>query len=754
MLPGDLLEVEKGIYTETVTLTAPGSHGSPKTIRSVSRLPHEPWPTIRAPAGGSGGAVISIVGTSYWIIDGLDVDADYRSETFGISIKDNGAQHSDHIIIRNSRVHAVSRSAVSMHKSNNITLRGNEIYDAWRGATSLHALSYSAGTPSVAYACLSRADCEANGFMFHFCGGSGAQKTCQERNDGHGIIVQSYVHTITVEGNRIHDNSGDGFQCEESDFAEASGNPANVVRNAMPRDLNLRVNTIYTSPGNLGLTENAYDIKNCRQVTISGDTANTLQIYGFKNTNNPGNSEGSAAHGEAIVVHFNAESVTISGVNIQQSCIGIAAGRTDFRVASIDIHRSVIADFLPVAGPYYLNMGQSNSAGCRGNGITLTNIKGIADVVHNTILDAPGHAIQTQSVAPEADPNPDLIFYLFNNLMKIGARDPGNPVAPNPVLVDFNAYGDMVFYNYGNTFDLDASAQGFTYNGTPMTFAAWQSNFPPANVMGLSMMRNDPSWKGYYTQPGSSARNSAVVHWLNGGAGGRCNGNPDSGAFESDCSVDEKHSTASWLLGAPVSAERVAAGGGTARDYQAGSIYRRSDSGAHFVFGGIHYRYNQLSAEAGPLGYPMSDELILADYVGRYSRFQNGSIYWHPLFDSHAVLADIESRWRALGAERSHLGYPVSDQTNVQTNAGIGRYSDFQFGGLYARPGSKQVFYTFGFIAAKYNAIGRMAGCNGTLGWPTSDEYWDAGLGAPRSNFEGGYITWKPEPIGAEVHCN
>jgi uncharacterized protein with LGFP repeats/glucose/arabinose dehydrogenase len=108
-----------------------------------------------------------------------------------------------------------------------------------------------------------------------------------------------------------------------------------------------------------------------------------------------------------------------------------------------------------------------------------------------------------------------------------------------------------------------------------------------------------------------------------------------------------------------------------------GSIYFTPGTGAHEVHGAIRGRWEQLNWEKGVLGYPVTDETITPDGIGRYNHFtKSGSIYWSPGTGAHAVYGSIRDRWAQLGWERSYLGYPTSDEYSV---AG-GRRSDFQHG--------------------------------------------------------------------------
>jgi uncharacterized protein with LGFP repeats len=53
-------------------------------------------------------------------------------------------------------------------------------------------------------------------------------------------------------------------------------------------------------------------------------------------------------------------------------------------------------------------------------------------------------------------------------------------------------------------------------------------------------------------------------------------------------------------------------------------------TGAHAVQGEIRAKWLELGAEAGELGYPLSDEHNTPDGAGRRSIFQRGEIWWSP----------------------------------------------------------------------------------------------------------------------------
>jgi hypothetical protein len=138
------------------------------------------------------------------------------------------------------------------------------------------------------------------------------------------------------------------------------------------------------------------------------------------------------------------------------------------------------------------------------------------------------------------------------------------------------------------------------------------------------------------------------------------------------------------FLGYPVTDETGTPDGhGRYNHFQGGSIYWTSQTGAHEVHGLIRQHWAALGWERSFLGYPLTDETPTPDSVGRYNHFQGGSIYWTPQTNAHEVHGAIRDKWAALGWERSFLGYPITDELGTP---GPGRFSRFQNGVIYWTP--------------------------------------------------------------------
>ncbi|WP_280500473.1 LGFP repeat-containing protein [Nocardia farcinica] len=113
------------------------------------------------------------------------------------------------------------------------------------------------------------------------------------------------------------------------------------------------------------------------------------------------------------------------------------------------------------------------------------------------------------------------------------------------------------------------------------------------------------------------------------------------------------------VLGYPRSDELVNGDNlGRRQEFDGGTIYWMINE-AYYVTGAIRDRWSQLGSEMGSLGYPVTDEVVLPDGVGRMNRFQNGMIYWHPTYGAWEIPRAIEMIWGAAGYETSSWGYPM-----------------------------------------------------------------------------------------------
>ncbi|NYI89298.1 glucose/arabinose dehydrogenase [Amycolatopsis endophytica] len=168
------------------------------------------------------------------------------------------------------------------------------------------------------------------------------------------------------------------------------------------------------------------------------------------------------------------------------------------------------------------------------------------------------------------------------------------------------------------------------------------------------------------------------------------------------------------------------------------SVYYSPNTGTFGIWGAIREKWAEKGWEAGPLGYPVTDELVTPDGIGRYNHFsKDGSIYWSPANGAHSIWGLIRTVWQQTGWEAGPMGYPATDE--LVTPDGVGRYNHFdKAASIYFSPatGAHEIY---GAIRARWSALGWETSY---LGYPTSGEF--AFDGGRRNNFQWGYIQWYP----------
>jgi hypothetical protein len=189
---------------------------------------------------------------------------------------------------------------------------------------------------------------------------------------------------------------------------------------------------------------------------------------------------------------------------------------------------------------------------------------------------------------------------------------------------------------------------------------------------------------------------------------------------------------------------------GLRQQFANGQIYWSPQTGANAVWGPILDKYLALgAADAGaPCGFPLNDRTSTGDPFGFFNDFQGATILWTASTGAHEVHGAIRDKYRALGAGRSVIGYPLSDDRTAPD--GIGHYNDFQYGSIYWSP-SLGAFEMPSAIRDRWLGLG---GVNSYLGYPTSDLQTVSlpFYGAVRVNsFQRGKIAWTLDGAIVEV---
>ncbi|MGI8754237.1 MAG: hypothetical protein ACR2MN_18355 [Acidimicrobiales bacterium] len=234
---------------------------------------------------------------------------------------------------------------------------------------------------------------------------------------------------------------------------------------------------------------------------------------------------------------------------------------------------------------------------------------------------------------------------------------------------------------------------------------------------------------------------------------------PQTGAWSVHGTIRDHWQALGWeagLLGYPITDENETPDGQGQYNHFAklvngqivgyGSIYATPKTGAWSVHGNIRDHWQALGWEAGPLGYPTTDETGTPDGQGRYNQFvklvndqvsDHGSIYWTPGTGAWSTYGVIGTRWQSLGSETSPLGYPTSDPGASTTRGLAYTVQRFQQGAIYdSTVGSACAIY--GPIFATYSADGGPAG---PLGLPTTSVT-TAQNGDQTATFQNGTLTY------------
>lgn len=172
------------------------------------------------------------------------------------------------------------------------------------------------------------------------------------------------------------------------------------------------------------------------------------------------------------------------------------------------------------------------------------------------------------------------------------------------------------------------------------------------------------------------------------------------------------------FLGLPTSDELLNPDGvGKRTSFQNNSsIYWHPDTDAHQIGGRIGDKWADFGLEAGPLGYPITDELTNPDGHGKRQAFQaDSSIYYSEATDAHQIGGDIGKRWGELRWEASYLGYPTTDE--LSTPNGQGRLNHFEMGSIY-----------WSGTAGAHDLTAELVTLWGALGWEEGE------LGFPTRN--------------------
>jgi len=212
------------------------------------------------------------------------------------------------------------------------------------------------------------------------------------------------------------------------------------------------------------------------------------------------------------------------------------------------------------------------------------------------------------------------------------------------------------------TEDIPPTMTGTHTEYVPPTVTATRTKHVPPTVTATRTKYVPPTVTGTPTKPVPRTATATQTKYVP----------PTVAATEPSMSaIDKKYVSLGGeggFLGQPLSGESTRDGYGRFRHFQGGSIYWTPNTGAWEVHGLIREKWAKFGWETGWLGYPLTDETITPDGIGRFNHFEHGSIYWTPNTGAWEVHGFIRDRWAALGWETSCLGYPISDEEPSTVN--------------------------------------------------------------------------------------
>lgn len=186
------------------------------------------------------------------------------------------------------------------------------------------------------------------------------------------------------------------------------------------------------------------------------------------------------------------------------------------------------------------------------------------------------------------------------------------------------------------------------------------------------------------------------------------------------------------VLGYPVTSEVKIRDAGTYQRFQRGNMYHTPKYGSKIVHGAIFNKWGDLNYENGPLGYPITDELVAPDEKGRYNEFEFGTLYWSPDTGAHEIHGLILKAFEKAGGLEK-VGYPTTDERATPDKSGM--YNHFENGSIYWKKGRPEAIFVPKWVINVWSQLGWE---QGKLGYPTGDVVTENGI--DQQAFEAGTI--------------
>lgn len=191
------------------------------------------------------------------------------------------------------------------------------------------------------------------------------------------------------------------------------------------------------------------------------------------------------------------------------------------------------------------------------------------------------------------------------------------------------------------------------------------------------------------------------------------------------------------VLGYPITSEVKIRDEGTYQRFQKGNMYHTPKYGTKIIYGSIFNKWGELKYENGPLGYPITDELVASDEKGRYNEFEHGTVYWSPKTGAFEVYGLIRDSLKDAGGTEI-VGYPITGEREVPSKTG--RYNHFENGSIYWKKGAKKAHFLPKWVTDVWSQMGWE---DGILGYPVNKVETIDGI--EQQGFEAGTIGYDKE---------
>lgn len=183
---------------------------------------------------------------------------------------------------------------------------------------------------------------------------------------------------------------------------------------------------------------------------------------------------------------------------------------------------------------------------------------------------------------------------------------------------------------------------------------------------------------------------------------------------------------------------------GCKQSFAEGDLVWTPDNGrVHGIRGAILAKWNELGAESGTMGYPLTDETC--DTTGCSQVFEKGQLHFTAGKGTFQVLSPLLEAYGRTGDAAGPLGHPVADRACDLPEGGC--FQTYENGSIYHSPETNSWFVR-GPIGEHWGVGGWE---QGNLGYPMGDEACELSQDGCFQTYENGSIYWSKDTGAAQV---